>query len=106
MARWVKLDSEILDSQLWEEKDHTRIIGVYLFLIANHKKRGFQGVTVERGQTYRSQTTIGEACHYSRQTVRTALKRLEAIDFLTIAYPKGTHSQALITVTGYNRFQG
>ena len=105
-GRHAKIYEKIFDSQVWGQKDPVRIIFLYLFVIANHDNGSVQGLPVKRGQTYRSQRTIADDCHYSRSTVRSALATLEKLGKISVKRPDPTQASSLITITNYNEYQG
>lgn len=105
-GRYAKIWGDIFQSTMWGQRDPVRIIGIYLFVEANYKDGEVQGTKIKRGQLYRAQGTIAEDCHYSRQTVRTSLKRLVDIEFIRIEHPNGVQKPSLITVVNYDKFQG
>jgi uncharacterized phage protein (TIGR02220 family) len=74
-------------------------------LSANHKSGYVRRLQVERGQTVRSLTQIGDACGISRKAVRYALSVLERDGFISKDEPFGAQQGHRITICKYNDYQ-
>lgn len=77
----------IFNSSLWTMRDQDRILAITLIGLANWRDRkwfdGEHEITIARGQLVRSQEELAEASRLSRQTLRTSLRNLENVGFLT-----------------------
>jgi hypothetical protein len=101
----ILLSRAILDSRLWSVPDGTLKVAVYLLLKANHDKRYFKMVEIQRGQTCRSLNTIAEECFLSIKTVRVALNILQKLEFIKIDKPFGAKQGQRISICNYDTYQ-
>ena len=111
---WIKLHRKIMNSTTFECLNAIqKLIAIYIVLNANHEdglwhdKYKNVSVPVKRGQLIASRSKIvndwfGNDKEVTEQKVRTALKKLEKIGFLTI---KSTKAYSLITVCNYWVYQ-
>lgn len=109
MQGWIKLYRALLDKPIWRQSSaEQKVILITILLMANHKKSEWewQGakVTLKPGQFIASAEMIREKAGegISRQNVRTALKRFEKYEFLTI---EPTNRATLITIENYALYQ-
>ena len=106
---WVKLYRCLLDDPLWQcSTNEQKIILVTLLLMANHAEAKWQWqgrpYHCQPGQMITSAQSIAKKAgpNISRQNVRTALKRLEKMEFLTI---RTTRHHTLVTIFNWERYQ-
>lgn len=111
---WIKLHRKIMSSKTFECLNAIqKLIAIYIVLNANHEdgvwhdKYKNVSVPVKRGQLITSRSRIvndwfGNDKEVTEQKVRTTLKKLEKIDFLTI---ESTKAYSLITVCNYWVYQ-
>jgi hypothetical protein len=108
MSGWVKLERSFLESDLWTSEPFTKAQAwIDLFGLANHERRTvwIRGValTVERGQTARSELSLAKKWIWSRKKVRAFLKTLERLH--QIGQQK-SNITTLITILNYDKYQG
>jgi hypothetical protein len=98
---WIKIHRQITEWEWYQDPNVFRVF-IHLLVTANHQKRAWKGVTVERGQTVTSVASIALQTAISSQSVRTALKKLEKTENLTI---KSTNRFCVITLCNYDTYQ-
>ena len=106
---WIKLHRELLDKSIWQESTaEQKVILITLMGMANFKanKWEFKGEQYELqpGQFITSVKSIVAKCGpgITTQNVRTALKRFEKLEFLTI---EPTNKNTLITLVNWGFYQ-
>ena len=111
---WIKLHRKIMSSKTFECLNAIqKLIAIYIVLNANHEdgmwhdKYKNVSVPVKRGQLITSRSKIvndwfGNDKEVTEQKLRTALKKLEKVGFLTI---ESTKAYSLITVCNYWVYQ-
>lgn len=73
---WICLHRSILDWQHWGEPNVT-VVFLTLLLLANHKRKWWQGHRCERGETFATLDTLREYTKLSKPTIIRALRVLE-----------------------------
>jgi hypothetical protein len=114
MKGWIKLHRNIMQSETFSKLNAIQqLIAIYIILNANHedgiwydKYKNIE-VPVKRGQLITSRKKIAaEWCkgdkEVTEQKIRTTLKKLERLDFLTIT---STNNYTLLEVLNYNVYQ-
>jgi len=98
---WIKIFSKIKD---WEWYQDSKVLHIFIHCLvsANFTDKNWKGTPINRGQFISSYNHISEATGVSIQSVRTALKKLEKSQELTI---KTTNKYTLITVLKYDSYQ-
>ncbi len=109
---FVLLARQIWKSSLWALPDAARILAVHCLMRANHKPGkvnvGGEVIMVERGQFWTSVAALARASgrtkrsRLSTQNVRTALARLQSVQFLT---SDATNHGTMITICNYETYQ-
>lgn len=96
----------ITNSSLWTMRAADRILAITCICMANWKpKKWFDGETagvIDRGQFITSYEHLAEAAKLSIQNVRTSLRNLEKVGFLT---RKVTRRWTLLTLCKYDHYQ-
>ena len=96
----------ILNSSIWTMRAEDKIVAITCICLANWRERswfnGIENMTIKRGQFVRSWDHLAEACQLSLQSVRTSVKNLENVGFLT---RKLTGHVQLFTVPKYSHYQ-
>lgn len=107
---WVKLYRQLLDKPIWlNSRAEHQVVLITLLLMANHAPSEWEWkgekYTLMPGQMITSVEKIMAKCGVgvTRQNVRSALKRLEKLNFLT---NKSTNKNRLITIVNWGLFQG
>lgn len=105
---YVFLAREILKSSLWRRRVEDRVVAITSIVLANyqpavwHDKRSNRDEDLGRGQFIRSFDTLSERCGLSVKTVRTSVKRLEDLKFLT---RKARSCYSVFTIPKYAAYQ-
>lgn len=88
----------------WYKDQNTKDLFLHLLITANHKKKKWQGIEIERGQVITSlQHLVDELGEpFTIQKIRTSLKKLENTENIT---RKSTNKYMLITITKYSDYQ-
>ena len=102
LSTFIKLDRNI-QSWRWYANGNTFRVFIHLLLNANAFPRGWQGITIERGQFPTSYAKVGLALNLSVQEVRTAIDHLKKTGEITISRHRDFQ---VITVTNYSLYQG
>ena len=106
---WIKLYRKLLESPLWlnSTPEHKTIM-ITLLLMVNHKQKKWEwnGIefNVKQGQVVTSLESIKQKCGkgISIQNIRSCLKRLEKLQFVT---NKSTKSGRLISIINWDSYQ-
>ncbi len=101
MAGWVSFHRQIMKWE-WYTDPNTFRLFFHLVLNANHEKGRWKGNDIERGQLITSSDKLAMQLELSRQQIRTALKKLESTNEITI---KPTNKYTLVTVANYDFYQ-
>ncbi len=106
---WIKLYRVLLDKYIWlRSTPEQKVILITLLLMANHEPHKWvwnkKEYEVQRGQFITSINSIVQKCGrgVSTQNVRSALKKFEKHEFLTI---KATNTNSLITIINWEEYQ-
>lgn len=110
MEGWIKFYREVLDKTIWKNSTgkQNAILSTIL-LLANHEQNEWEWkgkkYYVKPGQFITSLSSIAKYSgkDVSIQNVRTALKRLEKLGFLT---NESTKQSRLITIVNWEKYQG
>lgn len=107
---WIKFYREVLDKFIWKDSTGKQnAILATILLMANHEQSEWEWkgekYCVQPGQFITSLSSIAKNSgkDISIQNVRTALKRLEKLGFLT---NESTNKSRLITIVNYKEYQG
>lgn len=99
---WISLHRKILDWEWWDDINTSRLF-IYLLLKANHEKKKWRGIEIDRGQLITGLHSLQKGTGISIRSIRTSLKRLKSTSELT---SKTTNKFSLITITRYDDYQG
>lgn len=107
---WIKFYREVLDKAIWKNSTGKQnAILATILLLANHDQNEWEWkgkkYYVKPGQFITSLSSIAKNSgkDVSIQNVRTALKRLEKLGFLT---NESTNESRLITIVNWGKYQG
>lgn len=96
----------ILNSSIWTMRAEDRLVAITCICLANWRPRswfnGKEHITIGKGQFVRSWEHLAEACKLSVQSVRTSVKNLQNVGFLT---RKLTGHVQLFTIPKYSHYQ-
>lgn len=102
---YVALYRKLLESPIFKNQN-TLQVAIYCLLKATHKAHtqtvGDQVVKLEAGQLVTGRKKMAQDCNLSEQSVRTTMRNLEKLDFLTI---KSTNKFSVVTVLNWNDYQ-
>lgn len=101
MIGWVKLQREFCD---WRYYKDTNVKIVFLHLLINcaFSETGAYGYVLSRGQYLTTVKRLSDELNISQQNVRTALKKLQKSETITL---KSTNKFTIITLVNYNAYQ-
>ena len=100
MIGWVKLQREFCD---WRYYKDTNVKIVFLHLLINcaFSETGAYGYVLSRGQYLTTVKRLSDELNISQQNVRTALKKLQKSETITL---KSTNKFTIITLVNYNAY--
>lgn len=98
---WIKSYRQMKDWE-WYKKPGMFHLFHHLLYNANHAKKAWQGIFVERGQLVTSRARLSTETGISIQSVRTCLNRLKSTSEITI---KSTSRFTIITICNYSKYQ-
>lgn len=104
---WIKLYRQLLDDTVWKRSSSVqKNIFITILLLANHSENEWdwngKKFKVQAGQLVTSRDSLAEKAGCTPQNVRTALKRFEKLEILTI---KSTKTGTLITINNWEKYQ-
>lgn len=98
---FIKIDRK-LTKWRWYQDANTFRVFFHLLLTANYENRDFENITVQRGQRVTSRAALARELGISEQSIRTALKHLEATGEITSSR---TAKFTVITINCYDKYQ-
>lgn len=98
---WIKLHRKFLNWEWYKKSDMVHLF-IHILLNANHEKKTWQGINIERGQFLIGRKKLSESTGISEQSVRTCLSRLKSTNEITI---KSTNKYSIITICNYDNYQ-
>lgn len=98
---WVKIHRRILQWE-WYGDTNTFRVFIHLLLSANHKKKRWKGIIIQRGQLVTSVAKLSVKLNLSSKQIRTAIKHLKETNEVAT---KATNKYTLITLLNYSKFQ-
>ena len=98
---WIKIHRQICQWE-WYDCPPVFCLFIHLLLMANWEKGKWHGMPVKVGQLVTSREKLSEVTGLSIQQVRTALKKLQNTQEITI---KSTKQYTLITICNYDKYQ-
>lgn len=98
---WIKIHRKILD---WEWFDKAEMVKLLIMFVckANIEDKKWQGMVVRRGQFITSLDKLSAESGFSKQKIRTCLKRFENTKEITI---KSTNKYTIVTICNYESYQ-
>ena len=91
-----------LKSWGWYQNYVVKDLFIHLLISANFKETRWQGETLKPGQLITGTTQLAKDLDFSRQQIRTALKKLESTEEITI---KSTNKYSIITINNWEDYQ-
>lgn len=86
----------------WYQDNVVKSLFIHLLILANFKETKWQGEILKPGQLITGTTQLANDLGFSRQQIRTALKKLESTEEITI---KSTNKYSLITIMNWEDYQ-
>jgi len=102
MEGWISLHRRFLDWE-WYDDNNTMKLFVHILLKANHKKKNWKGIVINKGQLLTGRKQLSYETKLSEQQIRTSLKKLISTNEITI---KTTNLYSLVSITNWNKYQG
>ena len=86
----------------WFKHPNTLQMFIYLISVANTEDRGFQNITVKRGELVTSQPSLAQTLGQSIKSVRVSLEHLQRTGEVAVKrYPKFS----VISIVSYDKYQ-
>jgi DNA-binding Lrp family transcriptional regulator len=101
MEGWISLHRKLPNWE-WYQDLNTKSLFIHCLLKANHKEKKWRGITIKRGSFITSFSHLSSETGISLQSVRTAIKNLEATGEIR---KESTSKNTLITVVNYGSYQ-
>lgn len=98
---FIKLQRKILDWE-WYNDIPTKTLFIHLLLKCNFKDKKWRGYDIEKGQILTGRKILSDETGLSEQQIKTALKKLQATNEITI---KSTNKFSIITLVKYSFYQ-
>jgi len=98
---WIKLYRKFNDWE-WHQEPNMVALFVHLLINANHEKKDWKGIPIERGQMVFGRKKASIQTGISERSIRTCIERLKSTNELTI---KSTNKYSIITLCNYNKYQ-
>ena len=99
---YIKLFRKILSWQ-WYSKSVIKDVFLHLLLLASFKEKKWCGIIIKEGQVVIGTQKLADDLGFTRQQVRTALKKLEESGEIT---KDSTNKYTLITIEKWHEYQG
>lgn len=101
MAGWIKLYRSTLDWEWYSDPNTSRVF-LHLLLTANYEEGRFMGEIIPIGSCVTGRLKLAQTLGLSERCVRTAIKRLEKSQQVTI---KSLHKFSVISITNWSEYQ-
>lgn len=101
MEGWISLHRKFTEWE-WYDDLNTKSLFIHCLLKANHKGKKWRGIQVNKGSFITSRNHLSIELNLSEQQIRTALKKLESTNEITI---KSTKLNTLISIVNWNKYQ-
>lgn len=98
---FIKLHRQIMEWG-WYQDSVVKSVFLHLLLTANFKETQWMGVTLKSGQVVIGTQRLADELGFSRQQIRTALKKLRSTGEITTA---ATNKYTIVTVTKWADYQ-
>lgn len=101
MEGWISFHRKFLNWE-WYDDLNTKSLFIHCLLKANHKGKKWRGIDINKGSFITSRASLCNELKLSEQQIRTALKKLESTNEITI---KTTKLNTLISISNWNKYQ-
>jgi len=98
---FIKLQRKILDWE-WYNDIPTKTLFIHLLLKVNFKDKKWKGYDIKRGQILTGRKILSDETGLSEQQTKTALRKLQATNEITI---QATNRFSIITLVNYSLYQ-
>ncbi len=104
--RWVAIYQSFCSSSIWTDTTPTgKNLAIWLIIHANHTKKNWKGIKINRGQQFRSISNLADDLYCSRKSLGQNLRELEKLEFISLSEPLGKNRGFLITIKKYCQYQ-
>lgn len=101
MEGWISLHRKFLEWE-WYDDLNTKSLFIHCLLKANHTGKKWRGIDIKKGSFITSRNHLSIETGLSEQQIRTALKKLESTNEITI---ESTKLNTLISVCNWAKYQ-
>lgn len=101
MEGWISLYKKFVNWE-WYQDTNVKSVFIHLLLLASYEDKKWQGRVVKRGQVIISSGNLASDLKLTRQQVRTALKKLQITDEISV---ESTNKYLVITIEKYSDYQ-
>lgn len=101
MEGWISLYKKFVNWE-WYQDTNVKSVFIHLLLLASYEDKKWQGRVVKRGQVIISSGNLASDLKLTRQQVRTALKKLQSTDEISV---ESTNKYLVITIEKYGDYQ-
>ena len=101
MEGWISLYKKFVNWE-WYQDSNVKSVFIHLLLLASYEDKKWQGRVVKRGQVIISSGNLASDLKLTRQQVRTALKKLQSTDEISV---ESTNKYLVITIEKYSDYQ-
>src|SRR5574344_902677 len=98
---WVKLYRKMTEWG-WYKDIPCKVVFLHLILTVRYKKYEYCGVLLEPGEIMTGRNQLADATGLTAQQVRTALKKLQKTQEITV---RSTHQCSIIKLTNWRQYQ-
>jgi len=102
MEGWLKIHRAMLDWE-WYKDTNTKVLFLHFLLKANYADSTYKGHVVPRGSLVTGFDSLVEQLKISRQQLRTAMKKLQSTNEVTL---KTTNKFSIVCLVNYESYQG
>lgn len=101
MEGWISLYKKFVNWE-WYQDTNVKSVFIHLLLLASYEDKKWQRRVVKRGQVIISSGNLASDLKLTRQQVRTALKKLQSTDEISV---ESTNKYLVITIEKYSDYQ-
>lgn len=101
MEGWISLYKKFVNWE-WYQDTNVKSVFIHLLLLASYEDKKWQGRVVKRGQVIISSGNLASDLKLTRQQVRTALKKLQSTDEISV---ESTNKYLVLTIEKYSDYQ-
>ena len=99
---YIKLHRKLLQWG-WYQDNVVKGVFIHLLMTANYEEQQWLGRTIEKGQVIIGTQKIAEELGFTRQQIRTAIKKLESTNEITT---ETTNKYTIVTIVNWAEYQG